>query len=350
MDRRTVRSDNGPRGVQAFARLAFEKGTDDGRWDGFMTQSELALAGHDVEEARANLERLFARALHWSSHNVAYLDPADTELPALPKLKARTELALLSRLWTRLRPQDEDLGPVTALVHKLWQDPDTPRPAETAPAKYRQFVLTYAALAPAGVPTEFHRTPLAEIAPGGYLAPYGKSPYLRLEARYYAELAGLRHGFESYQDLYQASILGNLRSVPLPMDIEDAYKVTHTLFLMTDFASRDHGLTDRERKRAFGIVDEMTDHFIEVEHWDLTAEMVLSQFCLGEDPTRTRSGAAGIRTLLDAQTPSGAIPGRYAAQRAPESATAVEFFRKSFHTTLVAAIASMVILSSPQSS
>ena len=188
------------------------------------------------------------------------------------------------------------------------------------------------------------------MAPDGYLAPYGKSPYLRLEARYYAELAGLRHGFEPYQDLYGASKLANLTSVPIPMDIEDAYVVTHTLFLLTDFAFRNHGLTDRERKRAFAIVDEMTDHFIEVEHWDLTAELVLSQFCLGEDPTRTRSGAAGIRTLLAAQLPSGAIPGRFAAQRPPASASAVELFRKSFHTTLVAAILSLIVLSSPQSS
>ena len=322
-----------------------------------MTHSELALAGHDVpghnvaghnvDSAHADLEQLFARAMHWSSHNVAYLDPADPELPALPKLKASTELALLSRLWTRLRPDDEDLGPVTAAVRKIWQDPGSPRPAGTAPAKYRQFALTYAGLAPAGVTTEFHRLPLAGVAPDGYLAPYGRSPYLRLEARYYAELAGLRHGFESYRDLYGASKLANLTSVPIPMDIEDAYEVTHTLFLMTDFAFRGHGLTDHERKRAFGIVDEMTDHFIDVAHWDLTAELVLSQFCLGEDPTRTRSGAAGIRTLLAAQTPSGAIPGRFAAQRAPESASAVEFFRKSFHTTLVTAILSLIVLSSP---
>lgn len=309
---------------------------------------ELAVADQGVEQVRADLERLRAGATGWASRNVVHLDPADTELPTLPKVKASTELSMLSRVWLRALPDDEGLVPVLAAVRRVWEDPATPGLVATSPSFYRQFVLTYAALAPAGTTTDHHLTPVADVAPDGYLVPYGRSPYLRLEARYYADLLGLRHGFESYRELYDASVLANLHSVPIPMDIEKAYKITHTLFFMTDFGSRDIGLGVHERERAFALIDVMTDHFVEVQYWDLIAEMVLSQHCLGVDPTGTRSGAAAIRTLLQAQTADGNIPGRFASQRAPENATAVELFRKSFHTTLAAAIASLAVLSSQQ--
>lgn len=308
-----------------------------------MTLGEQLVAGHDVEQARAGLQRLGAGAASWMCRTAGYLDPVDTEqLPVVPKVKASTELAMLLRLWTRVRPEDPELPALAAMVSKIWQDPQVPRRVAVAPTRYRQFVLVYAALAPEGLPTSWHRDLLAEVVPGGYLPRYGRSPYVRLEARYYADLAGLPHGFESYQQLYAASVLANLVSVPIPMDIHDAYEVSHTLFHLTDFGAHGHGLPDHERNRVFVILEDLIDHFVEVEHWDLTAELVLSQFCLGWDPTRTRSGAAAIRSLLDVQTTGGAIPGRSAAQRLPETAEPLLFFRRAFHTTLVTAMMSLI--------
>ncbi|GAA5049013.1 hypothetical protein HNP84_004366 [Thermocatellispora tengchongensis] len=298
----------------------------------------------DGGDATAELARLSAGATRWISENVDYLDPSYPDLPVTPKVKASLELALLHLFWSRVRPGDDDLARVTETLHKIWRDPEFPRQVAAKPAYFRQYGLIYGALAPAGITGGHHLATLAELAPGGHLAPYGKSPYLRLETRYYADIAGLGHAFESYRELYEASFLANLTTV-LPMDIEDAYTITHTVFHLTDFGFRDAGLTDEERERALGIADRLTDHFVEADHWDLTGEFVLTQFCLGADPARTRSGIGGIRSLLAAQTPSGAIPGRFAAQRPGPSATPVELFRKSYHTTLVAALASMIILS-----
>lgn len=312
-----------------------------------MTLGELTVSGHDVEQARAGLERLRGGSTRWMSRNANHLHPAGADrLPPVPRVKASTELAMLARLWTRTRPDDADLRDIDTVVRTIWQDPAVPRQVVVPPTRYRQFALVYAALAPEGLPTRHHRDVLEEVVGDGYLEPYGGSPYLRLEARYYADLAGLRHGFESYRELYDAGLLASLTSAPIPMDIHGAYEISHTLFHITDFGRHDHGLPDHERDRALGIVDELTDHFVDVEHWDLTAELVLAQFCLGADPAATRSGAAAIRCLLDAQTPGGAIPGRFAGQRLPETAEPLTFFRRAFHTTLVTAIMSLIVLSS----
>ncbi len=288
-----------------------------------------------------DVERLAAGTTHWMSANVGYLDPSYPGLPVTPKVKAGLELGLLCRLWTRWRPDDENLASVTAAVHRIWQDPNFPVDLTASPEYFQPYALIYGALAPPGV-DGFHRATLAQLAPDGHLKPYGKSPYVRLENRYYADLAGLNHEFESYRQLYEASILAH-PPAGQPTDIE-AYRITHTVFHLSDFGARDMELTADERSRACQIIDRMTDQFVEVDYWDLIAELIFSQACLEMDPTRTRSGVAAIYNLLRAQTPSGAIPGRYIAQRVDESVPQVEFFRKSFHTTLVSALTSMMIL------
>lgn len=280
------------------------------------------------------------------SRSLEYLDPEYRGLPVTPKLKASLELALLRRLWARSRPDDAGLRDVAALVDKIWRDAEFPRQIAAAPGYARQYGLMYGALAPPGLFGGFHRAVLEKLTPDGYLMPFGKLPWLRLETRYYADLAGVDHRCESYRKLYEISFLANLTTV-LPMEMQDAYSITHTLFHLTDFGIRDAGLTGEERARARRIVDELTFHFVAADYWDLVAELLLTQFCLGLDPTRTPSGVAAIRCLAQAQTSVGAIPGRHAGQRVTESVPAIDFFRRSYHTTLVTALVAMIILSAP---
>ncbi|WP_182888059.1 DUF6895 family protein [Microbispora sp. H10885] len=296
------------------------------------------------ERATGDLERLSAGARRWISDNLEYLDPSYSGLPVTPKVKACLELAQLCAIWTRLRPDDEDLAKVAATVRKIWHDPDFPRQLTAMPRYYRAYGLAFGALAPPGLTDGRHWAVLGELAPGGFFPLYGRSPHVRLETRYYAERAGLRHDFPSYRELYESTLLADWTTT-YPVDIEDAYVITHILFHLSDFGARDPGFTDDERRRIFQVLDELTTHFVEIDYWDLVGEFLLSQSLVGEDPTRTRSGLAAIRNLLEAQLPSGAIPGRYAAQRPPESASAVEVFRKAYHTTLVTAMATMITLS-----
>ncbi|MBB5825964.1 DUF6895 family protein [Micromonospora carbonacea] len=293
------------------------------------------------EAARRGMRRLSEGSRAWmSAVPTQFLAPDFGGLPVTPRAKACLELALLRRLWARVGPGDPALARVTSAVDAIWADPSFPGQIAAEPRYARQYGLAYAALAPAGAGLD--QATLERIAPAGHFTPYSRSSYLRLEMRFYADLAGLDHDIESYPVLYQGCELP--RFAEAPTDIEAAYRVTHTLFHMTDFGAHAPQITEAERRHALTLVDRMTTHFIAVEHWDLTAELLLSQHCLGQDPTLTGSGAAGVRALLAVQTADGRIPARFAAQRIPETSPPVDLFRRAFHTTLVTAFASMISL------
>ncbi|MEV5704088.1 hypothetical protein [Actinoallomurus sp. NPDC052274] len=259
-----------------------------------------------------------------------------------PRAKALLQLAQLRHYWAKVRPADPGLGEVTALVERVWRRPDFARRLAADRRYARPFLLMYGALAP--TPDGPHRTALARLAADGYLAPRGKSPYLRLETRYYADLAGVAHRIESYGELYESSELA--RRTLSAAELEPC-NVAHTVFYLGDFGFRDPGLTPEARRRALRVVEELTERGVRRGEWDLVGKLLLTQFCLGADPARTPSGAAGVRLLARAQRPDGAIPGRSHADRADGSATPVAFFRKAYQATLVTALASLIITASP---
>ncbi|WP_435971594.1 DUF6895 family protein [Streptomyces sp. Qhu_M48] len=293
-----------------------------------------------LDEAVASLS---AGTRRWIAARAGYLDsPAGhADLPVTPRVKALLQLALLRRSWSKAGPADAALGDVTELVERALQRPDFPHLLTLDRRYARQFELMYAALTPAGAVTDGPRTVLARSAADGYLAPRGKSPYVHLEARYYADLAGAEHRFASYEELYAASLPA--RAATLPVADLDVCVVAHTVFYLSDFGLRDPGLTEDAREQALQVVERLTHHCVGLGEWDLVGKLVLAQYCLGADPLRTPSGAAGIRMLAEVQAPDGAIPGKSVVRRAPADATPVDYFRKSYQATLVTALATLVV-------
>jgi uncharacterized protein DUF6895 len=289
------------------------------------------------EDVRADiiddLEILSTGTLGWIRQNIKLLDPSSTkELPATLKVKSSLELAQLCRLWTRFRPDDDGLPEVASFVREIWQDPDFFQLVAADTNSDGLFALVYGALAPAGITSGFHRTALAELVANGGLTTPGKSPYSRLETYYFAELAGISHRTESYAELYAASILAKLATAKSkPISEYDAYAITHTIWHLTDFGSRDPGLTCDDRERVLGVVDRLTRFCIRSDKWDPLGELLLA------------SMAAGIRRLRQVQLACGAIPGRSSEQRPAESSTIVEFFQTCYHPTIVASMASLAI-------
>jgi hypothetical protein len=288
---------------------------------------------------------LSAGAREWIRLHAACLDsPAGhAELPATPRVKALLQLAMLRRYWEKAAPADPALSEVTRTVRQALERPDFLRLLTLDPRYARQFELMYAALAPAGPRTDTPRTVLARLTADGYLAPRRKSPYLHLEARFYADVAGADHRFASYRELYAASLLPLAGTLPVA-DV-DVCMVTHTVFHLSDFGFRDPGLTEEEREHALRVVERLTDHCVRLGEWDLIGKLVLAQHCLGADPLRTPSGADGLRMLASVQSAEGAIPGPSAGRRAPADAAPLEFFRKSYQATLVTALATLIVTS-----
>ncbi|MFD0276445.1 DUF6895 family protein [Kitasatospora sp. NPDC127111] len=299
------------------------------------------------------MAELSTGALHWMRLHSGFLDsPSGREqLPLTPRVKALLQLALLRRSWERAAPADPGLAEVTGTVRRVWRDPGFPPQLAAEPRYAWQFRLAYGALAPAGLTDGPHRAVLAELAAGGFPTPRRQSPFGSLETRYYADLAGLPHRLRSYRELYEAGRLAR-HGAGRPLAELDVCDVTHTVFHLTDFGFRAPGpgdpdtdvLTGAALEHARDRVCRLTEATVRRGEWDLTGKLVLAQHCLGLDPLRTPSGAAGLRMLADVQSPGGAIPGRGTEDRADAAATPVEFFRKAYQSTLVTALATLTVL------
>lgn len=303
------------------------------------------------------LDQLSAGALDWLGRNLAYFAPyAPHSAGSPPHLRAKAvmELALLCHCAARLPdPSGDRLEEARALLRRLWQREDFPRLFDTHPGAAPSYPLAFAALAPAGTDDTVVRGVLARPAPAD-LAPSGKPPLKRLEIRYYADKAGVRHGIEPYTELATLSPLATLPITPRPapglpgtgpLTNAEGYSLTHAAFYLGDYGRTALPLTGQQLARAGDLVDRMLNHCAGQERWDLAAELVITQLILGLEPLDTPSGTAAVQCLVRAQRPDGALPGRSAALRVPVLAPAGELFRKAYHTTLVTALMGLVILS-----
>lgn len=290
------------------------------------------------------LRGLFAGAIRWLGCNLHFFDPlsSSSPLPENMRVKAALELAIFCHSWAKLKPATGVLGEATALLRTIWLRPEFPLLIDTHGDIWADSQrLAYAALAPAGVRDDLRESALARLRTSGYLSPLAKTPTLRLEIRYYADKARIEHGMESYQDLAAESLLARPPAPPVPRGV--AYTITHTTFHLSDFGCLDADLPGDVRDRAERVTRSMIGSCARQGLWDLTGELVSALGCLGGDPLATPAGQAGIRSLALAQLDNGAIPGRSAANRAQPSLSSAEFFRKAYHTTLVAALMSMIV-------
>ncbi|MFI8291536.1 DUF6895 family protein [Streptomyces sp. NPDC085614] len=299
------------------------------------------------------LEELAAGALDWLGKNLDLFDPFAPEARSAThgRAKAALELALLCHCAARPGDAPDALGGARDLVRALWQDPAFPALFEDVPGHSATYGLVFAALAPDGIDDTQTRAAVARLAPD-FLSPDGKSPYRRIEIRYYADKAGVRHGIEPYAALLPDSPLAAYRAagpedppVPdgAPLTTPKAYALTHTAFYLGDFGRSPRLPDGFDPAGARDLVDLLLRHCVRHERWDLAAELVLTQSVLGGEPLDTPAGAAAVECLVRAQRPDGALPGRSAALAASPAAPAGEFFRKAYHTTLVTALMALIV-------
>ncbi len=298
------------------------------------------------DSAPDRLGRLTAGAVDWLGRSLPFFDPFSPQAQASPhgKVKAALELALLHHCWARSGPDDGLLKKPAVLVEALWQSAEFQSLVVSQPEHAAAYELIYVAVGPDGVGTDLRAATIAQLTGDGYLTSAGKSPYLRLETRFYADEAGISHSIEPYQELIDQSILVGLPA-EFPCTLRDTYTITHTSFYLSDFGSRLPDLTSAQLAQAADVTGRMLDYCVSQDMWDLIAELIITLFCLGGDPLGTESGLAAIECLEQAQRPDGVIPGRSAAQSPDESATAGEFFHKCYHTTIAVILMSVIVSS-----
>jgi hypothetical protein len=279
----------------------------------------------------------------WIRRHAGYLDsPAGrAELPLTPRVKALLQLALLCRLWAKTFPQDPALAETIAVVEHAYQSPGFPHVATLDPRYSRPLLLMYCALSPPGAPAETRRTVLDRLRADGFLAVRPESPYLHLETRFFADMAGVEHGLAPRPELYAASVLAQADASAVSG--LDSCNITHTVLYLSEFGLRDPGLTEPQREHAARVLLPLTDHRVQCGDWDAIGKLLLAQRSLGLDPLHTASGRAGLRLLARIRRPDGAIPGKSAAEHATAQDTPERFFRLSYQTTLVTLMSMLVL-------
>jgi hypothetical protein len=280
----------------------------------------------------AALDELLSASLAWLGSNLHFFSG---------NTKATIELALLNHFWTRSRPADRRLEEVSRLLTEEWRDPAFRERILALPHHAYMSELAYAGLAPAGArvtPGQTPRTPPrhehADL-PAEHLA------FVRLEARYYADLAGLAQPPVPYSELYRPTVLGSGASASDISD-DDAYLVTHIAFYLGDFGARIPPLSPGDVEHAAAVVAGLLERCVRHRHnWDLASELVLAQYCLGGDPLRTRGGRDAIAGLAAAQLADGSLPGRTPASK--PGLPPPGGFRYRYHSTLAAMLMAALV-------
>jgi hypothetical protein len=297
-------------------------------------------ADDEIEEA---VRTLAQGSRQWIRRNAGYLDSPEglAALPLTPRVKALLQLALLCRVWARTFPRDPALAETLAVVEHAYQRPEFPHAEALDPRYSRPLRLMYGALAPAGAGAETRAAVLNGLQAEDFLTVRPESPYLHLEVRFFADIAGVEHALASRAELYAASELA--RADAADVSGLDSCNITHTVLYLSEFGLRDPGLTEAQREHSARVLQPLTDHRVRCGDWDAVGKLLLAQHSLGLDPLRTESGRSGVRLLARIQHPDGAIPGKSAAEHAVAADTPERFFRLSYQTTLVTLMSMLVL-------
>ncbi|MDT0346185.1 DUF6895 family protein [Streptomyces litchfieldiae] len=173
---------------------------------------------------------------------------------------------------------------------------------------------------------------------GGLAAHRGaeQMPNRRLAVANAARVAGLDRPTD-WTTLIDATWLGQ-RPEPWVIDWMTAYCVTHTVFHATDWGGRPLGLPPDVRDYLTDWLPVWLDAWVEIQEWDLVAELLIVDACLPEP----RGDAEAWARLAAVQRADGLVPrdGLH-----PVSEDPAEAFRDHQHTTVVATVAGTLAVS-----
>ncbi|MEU1055720.1 DUF6895 family protein [Streptomyces sp. NPDC005876] len=130
-----------------------------------------------------------------------------------------------------------------------------------------------------------------------------------------------------------------LARTPEPWTVEGhiGYDITHAVFHLTDWGERPDGLPPRVADYLATWLPAWLDDWLDLRRWDLLGELLVVDACLPEPTFDERAWSA----LAAAQQPDGAMP----ALRGMPEGTPEDVFDVVYHSTLVAAFASVVATS-----
>jgi len=283
------------------------------------------------------------RSVRWIHDNLSYFDPfAKSSISQDLRHKALAELVLLCLLLRRHEnfralPEMRD---VMAFVVGLndnaffeaslcrWNDALVP------------VLILAATLEAYGLTSENNRRQMVQrVVRHSNVCIIERIPYRQLELRHILDAGGFAHGLPSYRELWSRTLVAHRPNLMFLSD-DDVYGITHALFYVSDFAARSIDfLSPQEVEHIHEAVTHLLGVYIRRKNWDLAAELLAAEKCLGRT---SRHSVMGWRLLMEAQQADGRMDGPYLKKLADNERDAEHLFDACYHTTLVSALAGVV--------
>lgn len=286
--------------------------------------------------------------LHWLNANIEKFQiPIEAapstcgpeEITADIKRKAFSELGLAIRLAQRSPFLQQH--PEMKKLQKSWVDIidsqdfffDTRRRLQLYPHR----VVAYSVLRSLGIENDAAKSDLQAVLDRGFMENAERNAWEKLDMKYYIKACGLNHKFPSDEYLLKYSSLTNLPNLAYVQNL-DLYGLTHLLFHFADFGDID---MKQFLQQDYQHIQDYTDLSLSMsvvkQDWDLTAELLINQYCLQKTFSEFDRHAAA--TLLKAQQTSGFIPGReWVIAQKTETEPASHIFEDVYHPTIVSLI------------
>ncbi len=284
---------------------------------------------------------LISGTFGWIKSNLALFNPfvGDIRADAL-RNKAFAELAFLCNYCQKARPGATDPVPdILSFVWSIWQRAEYQDLVVRNPESLQLYVLTYNSLLHSGFDVADFAPIIQSVVDAGYATSVEAVPFRLMDLRHVLDYGRFVHSLPSMEELFARTMLAHRPSIHYFTNA-DAYCVTHTLFYLTDFGFTplDHPDVSYFRE----VVDQLLGLYVRLRDWDLTAELLICQKCVGWG--KGLVGEAAWDGLLAAQLPDGSIP---APGFEPDGAAArrdhiTYAFEHNYHTTLVAALAAIL--------
>jgi hypothetical protein len=298
--------------------------------------------------SRADVTSTLTKGLSWLSANRRYFAGGESELdpqqPSSAGFKALGEIALMLFIIGRAPgfAPPSDYGRILETFCAIMQR--VRPPIETHVSCLRIYMNAVLAVEANGIDGSRFRDVLDRVLRQPLCRLLDQSPWGISGLSYFLDHCGIAHSYPPPRTIYELSILRSRPQLHL-LSTLDKYAVTHLLFFLGDFGRRSdffRAMEDARELREY--LDELTASAILEEDWDLLGEFLIGYECIAYRASPLR--ALGWQELLAHQRLGGEIelPRRVAKAQKDVSPGPSELFSLYYHQTLVALMASTLVL------
>ncbi len=197
------------------------------------------------------------------------------------------------------------------------------------------YLTVYVSLRETGVEIDTHREILKNTLRHNYISQIERTPWQLIDLKYFLDKGGFENNIPDAKTLYPCSSLYFLPNLIFNRTI-DSYAITHILFFLSDFGSKDISeLLGEKLSETKLYVETLTKMYTHTRDWDLLGELLISCHILNHRDFALHQKC--LHHYLDSQCSDGDFINRTVLDvfDADKTLSKEERFKANYHPTLV---------------